>query len=276
MDNLILSPLIPLIIGFASAIVGIGSLFYRRGKFLIPIAREAIHETTLARNPTSKIIDLPVEFENEITCLRDIAHPIVLSEDVDCLTQVQAREGLNRLVKYSVDVNPDFVVGINRGGTLVGAYVCFAMGISHSAFRRCGVVKNDICCDVNFQENELTGNVLVVDDICRTGGTLASAVEMIQRTNPKISNIYSAVVVSSSISTLKSNAPRPSFASFVSANRKLVFPWSKRLSNSHNPFDTESDRLESEYLSVEFKPLMELAGDVYSSIDSDQFQNTVV
>ncbi len=50
---------------------------------------------------------------------------------------------LSRLYSFVKSSPPDYLIGVNRGGVLVGAYICFMLGIKKDKFIVCLVSKKD-------------------------------------------------------------------------------------------------------------------------------------
>ena len=112
------------------------------------------------------------------------------------LSQEETTLGLKNLNSILEQVEPSYVVGLNRGGVLVGAYLSLASELPSERFERCCVIKEGArVTKVECNFRELSGEVLVIDDILRSGHTMKAAISEILKLNPEIKRIYSATLV---------------------------------------------------------------------------------
>jgi hypoxanthine phosphoribosyltransferase len=76
--------------------------------------------------------------------------------------------------------NPDYIVGINKGGILLAAHIAIALKLD--AKNLCRVYANPITGEVRYQA-PFQGKVVVIDDICRTGATLTTAIRFLTKSH---------------------------------------------------------------------------------------------
>ena len=97
----------------------------------------------------------------------------LLDENAE-LTKPNLRDAVVKLVAYSKQLNPDWIVGVHPGGRLLSVYVADRIGLDQS---KCGFVRTDpdrtdrLVLELPPNE-KMTGRLLLVDDISRTGDTL--------------------------------------------------------------------------------------------------------
>jgi hypoxanthine phosphoribosyltransferase len=182
--------------------------------------------------------------------------------------------GLKKLINYANKFEPDFIIGINRGGMLIGAYISLALGIPSKNFKRCCVVpmlngsgEYEIDCSIN---DNLIGKVLVVDSIIRTGGSMKSAFKELQQKFPDIETIKTATVI-----TVTDKDDKPVFEDldycvFGTQNPLLKLPWSEFTPDEGDDYlelrKTQSSQKKQEFHNMENKPVGALANEVYISI----------
>lgn len=181
------------------------------------------------------------------------------------LSPKQTSEGIFKLVQVTHDLEPDFVVGINRGGTMIGAYLSLMHGVPSSNFLRCYVprTKREPICD----SISVHGNIIVVDDICRSGNTMRDAVNFFKARNPNIKRIYSV-----SLAAVFTSENSPSFNdlyyfAYKTTNKKLSLPWTCELVKDDFDNSDEIDTIkEIEFNWVKEKPVEILAREVSENL----------
>lgn len=172
-----------------------------------------------------------------------------------------ANEAIFRLSSHLQKLKPDYIVGVNRGGTMIGAFVSLGLGIKSKNFIRC-LVSRKGKYKATCGAKHLSGTVVVLDDISRSGRTLQAAVDEIARKNPNINTIYSAVL----ITTLNDkNIPmfkELDYFSFATQDNNMYLPWTPKLSK-----DSESERLKY-FRAVRKKPIEKIAYEVSNTLYS--------
>lgn len=172
-----------------------------------------------------------------------------------------ANEAIFRLSSYAQKISPDFIVGINRGGTMVGAFISLGLGVPSKNFSTCQVSKNGkykIYCDTK----NMYGTVLVIDDVSRSGRTIEEAINEIKKNNSKIKNIYSAVLITTIDKENRSNYKDLNYFSFATTDKDVYLPWTPRLKNKLN---IESHRIKL-FKEVKGKSLDKIALEVSISL----------
>ncbi len=145
------------------------------------------------------------------------------------LSPAKAIQGLNALSDYAAQAGIEKIIGINRGGILVGAYVALRLRIKNKDLLRCSVpLPRDIPVqdggdNCSFTAEDLKGKILVVDDVCRTGKTLEKAMSFLGQ---KIGKDF--VKVATLVSTIDDDGPgydRVNYYAFATQAREILMPW---------------------------------------------------
>lgn len=180
-----------------------------------------------------------------------------------------ASETLNtaifKLSTYVAAIKPDYVVGINTGGTMVGAWVCLATGIHNENFIKCLVTHVDNEYKAECHEKNIRGRVLVIDDILRTGQTFEAATAYLN-SNKNITEIYCAALIASIDNDKKSKLKRLDFYSYLTTNDRTYLPWSRRIPRSENSYEA---RLKL-YKQIEKKSIQLIASEVSNVLFSNE------
>ena len=175
---------------------------------------------------------------------------------------------VRKLVDFAIHKNPDFIIGMNRGGVLVGAYMALSTGVPSKRFYRCCVTNStstgiDIDCDIK----ELYGKVILVDSIVRSGYTMDEVTKRILQDNNKIDKIFTTAIVTT---VSKENQPvySPiSFYAFSTKNSLLQLPWTKSKPASNSV--TRSNQIKKEFQEVRKEEVVALAGQFYSKLEKN-------
>jgi hypoxanthine phosphoribosyltransferase len=163
------------------------------------------------------------------------------------LTNKETMNGIIRMINYAQHESPDYIVGLNRGGTLVGALISLYLDIPSEKFIRCSIKKNkNIECDIN----KLNGKVLIVDSVIRTGKTFDIVTKYINDNATNIKKIKSASMVSSIKKNGSHNFNNIDYFAFSTYDSSLLLPWTKkknfftekRSENLQNEFEFSKDR----------------------------------
>lgn len=149
----------------------------------------------------------------------------------DCLLSPnQAIEGLDAICNYASRNNIDRIIGINRGGVLVGAYVAVRLGIPNEKLLRFSVPIIGDNIESNSSSDEFSGNILLVDDVCRTGTTLKKALSYLENNDKPPSRLLVSVLAT----TAERNSPiydKLDFSYYHSNGPELKMPWHSKEAN---------------------------------------------
>lgn len=129
-----------------------------------------------------------------------------------------------KLSSYASSIAPDYIVGINKGGIMVGAYIASSLNIPDERFLKCFVSSETQ--SVEYDDDSISGNVLVVDDICRTGKTIDLAIRTLKSTFRDIKHIYTATLFSYIEDDLLPGYKNLSFCSFLVDSKNIKLLWS--------------------------------------------------
>jgi hypoxanthine phosphoribosyltransferase len=94
---------------------------------------------------------------------------------------------------------PDYVVGVNRGGWLLSTYLAHRLNISRKNLLRFDADRNQIIEDINLLDEihntNKEVNVLLVDDISRTGHSIQKAVDCLKSQLTSVSISVGVLIV---------------------------------------------------------------------------------
>jgi hypoxanthine phosphoribosyltransferase len=94
-----------------------------------------------------------------------------------------AQEAIPGLVGYARKLNPDWIAGVNPGGRMIASRLCKEIGLGAD---RCFYVKYDTETGnlaLKSGARLISGTLLVIDDISRTGNTLQSVKAFLYENN---------------------------------------------------------------------------------------------
>jgi len=142
------------------------------------------------------------------------------SDSLTRLNSIETGHGIRALTIYAEQLSPDYIIGINKGGALVGAAISCSLGIANDKFKMCGVnaVNGELTCDLTA----VKGTILIVDSIVRSGVTMANTIQMVEKFAGRNAKIYSAAVVTSEAPKQYSKL---SFACFRTTQKNFQLPW---------------------------------------------------
>jgi hypoxanthine phosphoribosyltransferase len=154
-----------------------------------------------------------------------------ISIHVKSLSYADVQRGIGLLVADARQFGPDIILGINRGGAIVGGCIAKGLGLPwvYLLHVDCDRDLGGRVMENRLSESPLEGRVLLVDDAMRKGEHMREASEYILKK-------YSGVVLRRSV-LLKMAVPhlgaeRKTFrnesvdkAAFETENASLVLPW---------------------------------------------------
>ena len=150
--------------------------------------------------------------------------------DIVSLSTSALNDAVARLIEYATEVNPDWIVGVHPGGRLLSVYMADKINLDAS---RCLFVRTDpdrtdrLVFELPPNE-KMSGTLLVIDDISRTGDTLeALKLFFVERNFTDVcalQRIYFAVLLVVSIADYEESF-RPDWVRFRTDNRWFKLPW---------------------------------------------------
>ncbi len=119
---------------------------------------------------------------------------------------------------------PDCIIGVNRGGWLLSTYLAHRLNISRDKLLRFDASKADIIDNIDlldkiYESDQM--NILLVDDISRTGGSIQKAISCVKR-RFSLSKLSVAVLVVCGRATDKNIDYNP----YWTQHKDIQLPWS--------------------------------------------------
>lgn len=144
------------------------------------------------------------------------------------------RSGIQKAVEYVREMQPDLIIGVHPGGRMLSVYIADILGFppGRCIFAHTEPVRSP---HINITGlNQLSGKILVIDDITRSGRTLRVLKSYIeseyQSPGFKISSLeFLVLVVVDSLKKVDSfRVPmfRPDFFCYTTEEKRLELPWS--------------------------------------------------
>ena len=204
--------LIP-ILSFALVLFGV---FRSRG-FLVEVARRAHNQK--------------VFFERD-TPVRELESAPMVSGDV--LSGEGLEKALYEIATFAKSQRPDWILGVHVGGRFLSVAITHLLGLSPKqclfvSTHRSRNSKFTIESEGEGALGEISGSMLVVDDISRTGATLRDLKNFLHARNYagefKLSKVIFAVLVIASESGVLMGRFRPDWFYFKTLLRYFRLPW---------------------------------------------------
>ena len=172
------------------------------------------------------------------------------------ISRSNVEDSLNTMVSFVSGKKPDFLIGLNIGGIIVGSYLASNLQIPENRFIKCSVSKYEKEYKITiYTEEEIYGKVLIIDDISRSGLTMEIAKRHIEKEYRNNLEIITATLVAFT----DENTDRPlyenlDFYSYKTHNLHLLFPWTMRKEKNYD----ENTKIEL-FDELKGKPLKEIA-----------------
>lgn len=142
------------------------------------------------------------ELLESIRDIPDFPKPGIMFKDITTLLNNPKAFQLlmNHLEAYYKDMHLDYIVGLDARGFIFGAILADRLGIGFVPIRKKGKLPSTTICEkyaleYGFDEVELhldafceqeAANVLIIDDLCATGGTASAAAKLVSQTNANL------------------------------------------------------------------------------------------
>jgi hypoxanthine phosphoribosyltransferase len=147
------------------------------------------------------------------------------------LSYIDVQKGVNVLAERIGSAPPDVILGIDRGGAIVGGILAKRLRVPICLIPRCG--KDLKSFDFSALKKELKGQVvLVVDDACRTGTTLEHVVPKTRQKLPR-KTIKAAVLLTTRFTPGPGRKPETGLSlvdyyAYFSYKVNVKLPWDIR------------------------------------------------
>jgi hypoxanthine phosphoribosyltransferase len=143
------------------------------------------------------------------------------------LLPLATNEAIFELASFARSIKPDYIIGLNRGGVMIGAFLSLGLGIPRNNFIKFYAEPRNNEIESEIQEGkipEIRGIVLVVDDMCRTGDTMRMVFRYLNSME-KIIKIYTASLVTAVEEYLVPTYHDLHHYSLATKNKNLLLPW---------------------------------------------------
>ncbi|WP_294579505.1 adenine phosphoribosyltransferase [uncultured Thomasclavelia sp.] len=144
-----------------------------------------------------------MDLSKYIADIQDFPEPGVLFRDVTPLLQDKDayKEAIDRFVVWAKDLNVDIVAGPEARGFLFGCPVAYSLNAGFVPVRKPGKLPRETISeeyDLEYGTNEVFihadsikpgQNVIIIDDLLATGGTVEATIKLIERLQGKVVGI---------------------------------------------------------------------------------------
>jgi len=145
----------------------------------------------------------PVRLEDWIRDIPDFPHKGILFKDITPLLQdaVAFQDALDRLAAHYKDAGIEAVVGVESRGFIFGAPLAYLLNAGFVPVRKFGKLPSQTVnveyaleygtniVEVHMDAIKPGQKVLIVDDLLATGGTVAAAIELVEKLGGQIAGI---------------------------------------------------------------------------------------
>lgn len=155
---------------------------------------------------------------------------------IDALGWPDAAQAMRTLAgRIAQHFHPDLVIGIDRGGSIVAGVLAKHLGIPSSTIAsstRWTISSPEGSLDDGIKDQRSSRRVVVVDDACRFGNTMRTAIEVLQRQCPS-AEIKTAVILNLNVlsvgpsgpNRLGSGKPNPDYYYYWTKRVDVRLPW---------------------------------------------------
>ncbi|SET69087.1 adenine phosphoribosyltransferase [Paenibacillus sp. NFR01] len=136
-----------------------------------------------------------MNFKDSIRVIPDFPQPGISFKDITTLLKdgEQYRSAINELKALVAHMKIDVIAGPEARGFVVGAPLAYALGVGFVPIRKSGKLPSEtieVGYDLEYGKDKLAvhtdaiqpgQNVLIADDLLATGGTISTAVNLVQQ-----------------------------------------------------------------------------------------------
>ncbi|MBK8630642.1 MAG: phosphoribosyltransferase [Sphingomonadales bacterium] len=162
------------------------------------------------------------------------------------LNIVQARDAISDLVDYARRLDPDWIFGVHLAGRLLSSYVANRIQLPKHrlGYIRSGRGKVDSISLISNSNDTPSGVALVIDDIFRTGQTLAAVKSQINIDNYHGKTAFSRTRFCTLVRVVRQPQEmefESDWSHFETENIELSLPWSDFVSAVRNNLESRAD-----------------------------------
>ena len=143
------------------------------------------------------------DLKSYIRTIDDFPKPGIGYKDISTLTRdpIGFKKSIDEMVGHLADVVVDIVLGIESRGFIFGGAVADRIGVGFDLIRKPGKLPGDTASesyDLEYGSDSLEihrdsivkgSNVVIIDDLLATGGTMSAAVNLVKKLGGKVSAV---------------------------------------------------------------------------------------
>jgi hypoxanthine phosphoribosyltransferase len=138
--------------------------------------------------------------------------------------------GVISLEYFARKYDPEYIVGVNRGGWLLSTYLAHRLDISRSKLLRFDADRDEIIDNTDSLDSiENTSkkiNILLVDDISRTGNSIDKCIDFLKKKSPSIDIFVEVLVVCDRQTDREKIENNIDYYPYWTQNKDIQLPWS--------------------------------------------------
>ena len=150
------------------------------------------------------------DLKSYIRTIEDFPTPGIGFKDISTLTRdpIGFKKSIDEMAGHLSDVEVDIVLGIESRGFIFGGAVADRIGVGFDLIRKPGKLPGDTASesyDLEYGSDSLEihrdsivkgSNVVIIDDLLATGGTMSAALKLVKKLGGKISAVLFLIELS--------------------------------------------------------------------------------
>lgn len=144
-----------------------------------------------------------MDLKEKIRVIPDFPQPGISFKDITTLLKdgEALRETIKRIAEHFKDSGIEMIVGVESRGFILGAPLAYEMGLGFTLIRKPNKLPGEVLSveyDLEYGTDRLEihvdsfpagTKVLIVDDLLATGGTIAAAIELINKLGGEVAGL---------------------------------------------------------------------------------------